>query len=88
MDIALEIAALITLIGLSGYFSGLEVALVSVRLSKIEQLVKNKVKGASSLHKLKSNPSRMMSSVNLGNNLASIAAVSYTHLTLPTILLV
>jgi len=76
MDITLEIAALITLIGLSGYFSGLEVALVSVRLSKIEQLVKNKVKGASSLHKLKSNPSRMMSSVNLGNNLASIAATA------------
>ena len=76
MDITLEIAALITLIGLSGYFSGLEVALVSVRFSKIEQLVKNKVKGASSLHKLKSNPSRMMSSVNLGNNLASIAATA------------
>jgi CBS domain containing-hemolysin-like protein len=76
MDITLEIAALITLIGLSGYFSGLEVALVSVRPSKIEQLIKNKVKGASSLHKLKSNPSRMMSSVNLGNNLASIAATA------------
>jgi len=76
MDITYEIAALVALIGLSGYFSGLEVALVSVRLSKIEQLVKNKVKGASSLHKLKSNPSRMMSSVNLGNNLASIAATA------------
>jgi len=44
MDITLEIAALITLIGLAGYFSGLEVALVSIRLSKIEQLVKNKSK--------------------------------------------
>jgi len=68
MDITYEIAALVALIGLSGYFSGLEVALVSVRPSKIEQLVKNKVNGASSLHILKSNPSRMMSSVYLGNN--------------------
>jgi len=76
MDITLEIAALVALIGLSGYFSGLEVALVSIRPSKIEQLIKNKVKGASSLRKLKSNPSRMMSSVNLGNNLASIAATA------------
>jgi len=76
MDITYEIAALVALIGLSGYFSGLEVALVSVRPSKIEQLIKNKVKGASSLHKLKSNPSRMMSSVNLGNNLARIAATA------------
>ena len=76
MQLEYEIAALIAMIGLSGYFSGLEVALVSIRLSKIEQMVKDKVKGAVSLHKLKSNPSRMMSSVNLGNNLASIAATA------------
>ena len=76
MQLEYEIAALIAMIGLSGYFSGLEVALVSIRLSKIEQMVKDKVRGATSLHKLKSNPSRMMSSVNLGNNLASIAATA------------
>ena len=76
MQIEYEIPALITLIGLSGYFSGLEVALVSIRPSKIEQMLKDKVKGAKSLQKLKSNPSRMMSSVNLGNNLASIAATA------------
>ncbi|SVB26984.1 uncharacterized protein METZ01_LOCUS179838 [marine metagenome] len=76
MQLEYEIAALIAMIGLSGYFSGLEVALVSIRVSKIEQMIKDKVKGATSLHKLKSNPSRMMSSVNLGNNLASIAATA------------
>ena len=76
MQLEYEIAALIAMIGLSGYFSGLEVALVSIRRSKIEQMLKDKVKGAASLHKLKSNPSRMMSSVNLGNNLASIAATA------------
>jgi len=76
LQLEYEIAALIAMIGLSGYFSGLEVALVSIRLSKIEQMVKDKVRGAVSLHKLKSNPSRMMSSVNLGNNLASIAATA------------
>jgi len=76
MYITFEIAALVALIGLSGYFSGLEDALVSISPSKIEQLIKNKVKGAKTLRKLKSNPSRMMSSVNLGNNLASIAATA------------
>ncbi len=65
MQLEYEIVALIAMIGLSGYFSGLEVALVSIRVSKIEQMIKDKVKGAVSLHKLKSNPSRMMSSVNL-----------------------
>ena len=76
MQLEYEIAALVALIGLSGYFSGLEVALVSIRPSKIEQMLKDNVKGAKSLQKLKSNPSRMMSSVNLGNNLASIAATA------------
>jgi len=76
LQLEYDISALIAMIGLSGYFSGLEVALVSIRLSKIEQMVKDKVRGAASLHKLKSNPSRMMSSVNLGNNLASIAATA------------
>ena len=91
-----EIASLAVLIGLSGFFSGLEVALVGVRKSKVLQLVNNKAKGAKALHKLKSNPGWMMSSVNLGNNLVNVAAsalatsiairisVSYTHLTLPT----
>jgi CBS domain containing-hemolysin-like protein len=76
LQLEYEIAALVTLIGLSGFFSGLEVALVSVRLSKIEQMVKDKIKGATSLHKLKSNPSRMMASVNLGNNLVNVASTA------------
>ena len=76
MELELEIFTLAVLIGLSGLFSGLEVALVSVRLSKVEQMVKDKVKGATSLKKLKSNPSRMMASVNLGNNLVNVAATA------------
>ena len=76
MELELEIFTLAVLIGLSGFFSGLEVALVSVRLSKVEQMVKDKVRGASSLKKLKSNPSRMMASVNLGNNLVNVAATA------------
>jgi putative hemolysin len=76
LELELEIFTLAVLIGLSGFFSGLEVALVSVRLSKVEQMVKDKVRGASSLKKLKSNPSRMMASVNLGNNLVNVAATA------------
>ena len=53
MQLEFEIPLLVVLIGLSGFFSGLEVALVGVRISKIEQMVKDKVKGASSLLKLK-----------------------------------
>jgi len=71
-----ELVALALLIGLSGFFSGLEVALVGTNKAKVEQLVKENVKGAKALQKLKSNPGWMMSSVNLGNNLVNIGSAS------------
>jgi CBS domain containing-hemolysin-like protein len=39
-------------------------------------MVKDKVKGSTSLLKLKKNPSRMMASVNLGNNLVNVASTA------------
>lgn len=74
VDLWVEIAALAVLIGLSGFFSGLEVALVGVRKSKVVQLLNEGKKGSKALHKLKINPSWMMSSVNLGNNLVNVGA--------------
>ena len=76
MQLEFEIPLLVVLIGLSGFFSGLEVALVGVRISKIEQMVKDKVKGSTTLLKLKTNPSRMMASVNLGNNLVNVTSTA------------
>ena len=74
VDLWLEAAALAVLIGLSGFFSGLEVALVGIRKSKVVQLYNEGKKGSKALHKLKMNPSWMMSSVNLGNNLVNVGA--------------
>ena len=74
VDLWIEISALVVLIGLSGFFSGLEVALVGVRKSKVIQLFNEGEKGSKALHKLKMNPSWMMSSVNLGNNLVNVGA--------------
>jgi CBS domain containing-hemolysin-like protein len=74
VELWIEIASLAVLIGLSGFFSGLEVALVGVRKSKVVQLFNEGKKGSKALHKLKTNPSWMMSSVNLGNNLVNVGA--------------
>lgn len=74
VDLWVEIAALSMLIGLSGFFSGLEVALVGVRKSRVVQLLNENKKGAKALYRLKTNPSWMMSSVNLGNNLVNVGA--------------
>jgi putative hemolysin len=74
VDLWVEITTLVILIGLSGFFSGLEVALVGIRKSKVIQLFNEGKKGSKALHKLKTNPSWMMSSVNLGNNLVNVGA--------------
>jgi CBS domain containing-hemolysin-like protein len=74
VDLWIELVTLAILIGLSGFFSGLEVALVGVRKSKVIQLFNEKEKGSKALHKLKTNPSWMMSSVNLGNNLVNVGS--------------
>lgn len=74
VEIWIEIVVLTVLIGLSGFFSGLEVALVGIRKSKVLQLVRKKAKGSKALQKLKSNPGHMMASVNLGNNLVNVAS--------------
>ena len=73
-DLWIELSILGVLVVLSGFFSGLEVALVGVRKSKVVQLFNEGVKGAKALHRLKMNPSWMMSSVNLGNNLVNVGA--------------
>jgi len=74
VDLWVELVILSVLIGLSGFFSGLEVALVGIRKSKVIQLFQEGKKGSKALHKLKTNPSWMMSSVNLGNNLVNVGA--------------
>jgi len=74
VELWIEMAVLAILIGLSGFFSGLEVALVGTRNSKVNQLKKQKVKGSEALYKLKHNPGWMMSSVNLGNNLVNVGS--------------
>jgi CBS domain containing-hemolysin-like protein len=74
VDLWIEYVVLAILIGFSAFFSGVEVALVGIRKSTVSQLLKQKVKGAKALHKFTSNPSWMMSAVNLGNNLTNVAA--------------
>ncbi len=74
VDLWVEIVVLAALIGLSGFFNGLEVALVGIRKSKVIQLFQEGKKGSKALHKLKTNPSWMMSSVNLGNTLVNVGA--------------
>lgn len=69
---------LIVLLILSAFFSGIEIALVSVSRIKVRTFLALRKKGATTLSKLKSNPKRMIITVLIGNNIVNILASAYT----------
>ncbi len=76
MAITDQIFILAILLGLSAFFSGSEVALVSLDRIKVRHLVDKKRPGSDSLKKLKDNPQRMLITILIGNNLVNIAAAA------------
>ncbi len=69
-----EFIALLILLVLSGVFSGSETALVTLSLARVEALVAEDRAGARALYQLKIDPSRMLTTILIGNNLVNIAA--------------
>lgn len=65
---------MLVLLILSGVFSGSETALVDLSIGRVEGLVKERRRGARALHQLKRDPSRMLTTILIGNNLVNIAA--------------
>ncbi|MFC1687016.1 hemolysin family protein [Patescibacteria group bacterium] len=75
-----SILILLILILFSGFFSGAEVALVSVSSIKVKTFLKEKRKGSGALMKLKARPRRMIITILIGNNIVNIAAASMATL--------
>jgi len=69
-----EAVVLLVLLILSGVFSGSETALVDLSIGRVEGLVKEGRRGALALYQLKTDPSRMLTTILIGNNLVNIAA--------------
>ncbi len=62
------------LLVLSGVFSGSETALVSLSMARAESLYREGRAGAHALYELKRDPSRMLITILIGNNVVNIAA--------------
>lgn len=62
------------LLVLSGVFSGSETALVSLSMARAESLYREGRPGANALYHLKVDPSRMLITILIGNNVVNIAA--------------
>lgn len=72
--VEIEIVCIVILVGFYALFSGLEIAIVGVRRSKVIRLHRKQIPGSSPLYKLKMNPGMMTASVNLGNTLVNVAS--------------
>jgi putative hemolysin len=69
-----QVIALIILLVFSGFFSSAETSLFSISRSKARYLAKQKGKANQLIHRMKSNPHRLLTTVLIGNNVANIAA--------------
>lgn len=69
-----DFVILSVLLVLSGVFSGSETALVSLSMARAEALYREGRAGANALYRLKKDPSRMLITILIGNNVVNIAA--------------
>ena len=69
-----EFAVLVVLLVLSGVFSGSETALIALSMGRVEALLKEGRVGSAALYRLKQDPSQMLTTILIGNNLVNIAA--------------
>ncbi|MBF0109432.1 MAG: HlyC/CorC family transporter [Magnetococcales bacterium] len=69
-----NLVVLLVLLSLSAFFSGAEIALVSLSKIRVEALLREKRRGAKALYLLKKNPNRMLAIILIGNNVVNIAA--------------
>ncbi|MDP2344036.1 MAG: hemolysin family protein [Deltaproteobacteria bacterium] len=73
----LELLVLLTLVVVNGLFSGAEIATVTLRKTRIEQLVLEGKRGATSIAQLRANPERLLATVQVGITVISAAAAAY-----------
>lgn len=69
-----RLLALIILLGVSGFFSGSETALLSLDKLRVRYLQQKQHPGADKLSALLENPDRLLSGLLIGNNLVNIGA--------------
>ena len=74
----LQIVEILVLLSLSAYFSSAETALTTVNPHSIRAMAEDGNKKAETVLKLIENPSQMLSSILVGNNLVNISLTSLT----------
>jgi putative hemolysin len=76
-DLGVELLVLLGLVGLNGLFSGSEMAMVSVRRTRIAELVESGAWGAKELAELRGDPERLLATVQVGITVVGASAAAF-----------
>lgn len=76
-ETVIEIGIVIGLILINGFFSGAEMAIVSLRKTRIKQLVKEGNKNAEIIENFQKNPERFLATIQVGITLVTTVASAY-----------
>lgn len=71
---SIQLIILIILLIMSAFFSSSETALMALSRLRVRNMVNEKIKGAKTLDRLLNNPTRLLSTILVGNNLVNIGA--------------
>ncbi len=77
MSTATEIAVLLALVLVNGLLAGAEIAVVTVRASRIDELVENGRRGARALKRLRERPERFFATVQTGITVFGVTAGAF-----------
>ena len=77
-----EIGLIAVLILLNGFFSATEIALVTIRRSRIQQLIEEGHRGALRVQRLKLNPGRFLAVIQIGINFLGFLASAFAAVSL------
>ena len=78
----LEILLIVVLVLLNGIFSATEIALVTLRRSRIQQLIEEGDRGALRVQRLKANPGRFLAVIQVGINFLGFLASAFAAVSL------
>ncbi len=75
-DVTGQIILFVICLLLSGFFSGSEVALISMNQAKVRTLIEKKAKGSNAIKKLTDNYDHLLITILIGNNIVNVGAAA------------
>ncbi|HVS18333.1 MAG TPA: hemolysin family protein [Planctomycetota bacterium] len=82
MGLPAELAVIVALVLLNGVLAGAEIALVTVRASRIEELAARGRRGARAVQRLRADPERFLATVQVGITVVGVTAGAFGGATL------